>query len=133
DPRRLSLPQGAPVRAPPERHGAPGRLRASGVIERSLRWQLELARTRVVSRELSPHRVAAEALLLLRRQPQGRVPDRFRSTAGSLAGGDRALAAAHPDLPARPGRTPAGLRRDGEVPARPPLAGSGPLLRVLPR
>src|SRR3989442_10432780 len=61
------------------------------------------------------------------------MPDPFGSTAEPLAGGDRALAAAHPDLPARQRRAPAGLRRDGEVPAGPPLARPGSLLRVLPR
>jgi hypothetical protein len=50
-----------------------------------------------------------------------------------LAGGRGAVAAAHAHLPARPGRASAGLRRHGDVPARPALAGPHPVLRILPR
>ena len=45
--------------------------------------------------------------------------------------GDRGPA--HADLPARRARPAAGVRRHGEVPDRPALARSHPLLRVLPR
>src|SRR5207237_4026485 len=86
-----------------------------------------------VIRDLLPQLVVAEVPLRLRRHSQGGVPDRFRATAEPLSGRRRALAAAHPYLSARQGRAPAGLRRDGNAPAGPPLARPGSLLRILPR
>src|SRR5207245_3201505 len=112
---------------------APALPRDGRVQERALRWHLELAGPRVAPRQLPPHRVVAEVPLLLRRHSQGRVPDWVRGTAEPLAGRRRALAAAHPDLSARQGRAPAGLRRDGNAPAGPPLARPGSLPRILPR
>ena len=98
-----------------------------------VRRQLELARPDLVPGELPADRVAAEVPSLLRRRPQGRVPDRLRPAAEPVGGGRRAVARSHPPVPARPRRPPARLRIDRAVPARPTLARPDSLLRVLPR
>ena len=88
----------------------------------------------LVPGQLPADRVAAEVPPLLRRRPQGRVPDRLRPAAEPVGGGRRAVAPAHAALPARRA-TAAGPVYGGDraLPARSALARPGPVPRVLPR
>ena len=90
---------------------------------RALRRQLELARAGLVPGQLPADRVAAEVPPLLRRRPQGRVPDRLRPAAEprgrsppSCRAGSPALFLRGPD-----GRRPV-YGGDRDLPARPALA-----------
>ena len=57
-----------------------------------------------------------------------RVSDRFRQVHDAVRSGKGAVAPAGGHLPAGRQRTTAGLRRDGQVPGRPPLARPDPVL-----
>ena len=78
-------------------------------------------------------RALSPALPLLRRRPQGRVPDRLGTMMTLLEVAQELAAAPRRHLPARQRRAPPGLRRDQAVPGGPALARPHPLLRVLPR
>ncbi len=61
------------------------------------------------------------------------VPDGVRPADDALPGGRGARPPPDLDLPARRDGPPARVRRDGQVPGGPALAGPDPVLRVLPR
>ena len=133
DPRVVAVSPGASVHL--ERHGrrAPRRLRAGGILDRTLRRQLQLAGSGLVSGQLPDHRVAAEVPFLPGGFLPRRVPGRQRADAHALGGRRRDLAAAEPDLPARRRRQAARLWRRGEASERSPFPRPHALLRVLPR
>ena len=58
-------------------HPASGRIRTRGIARRAVRWQLQLAWSDLVSRELPDHRVPPALSAFLRRQLQGGMPDRL--------------------------------------------------------
>ena len=104
---------------------------ARRVEQRDVRRKLELAWTGDADQRAADSRTP-EPLWLLRRRPEGRVPDRLREPDDPVEVA-RNLPAPFGYLPARRGGTPAGLRRLGEIPERPALARSDPVPRVLPR
>ncbi len=78
-------------------------------------------------------RALLQLLPVLRRQLQDRMPHGVRPHDEPLRGQQGDLGSAHSDLPARRARPAARVRWHRDVPVRSPLAGSPPLLRVLPR
>src|SRR6476660_6507278 len=132
-PRSVEVPPGPPLRPGPRRPHLHRRLRAGGVDDRGLRRQLELARAGLVPHELPHHPVAPLLPQLLRGRLQGRVPHGLRRPPDPEAGGGRPDPPPDPPFPPRRFR-PAPLRRPPPAaPGRPPLQGSPPVLRVLPR
>ena len=77
DPGDLALPRRAPVHLRYRRAGVPRRLRAGRVAHRDVRRELELARAGVVPDEHRDPARPAPAARVLRRQPEGRMPDRL--------------------------------------------------------
>src|SRR5262249_1141021 len=132
NPRALAISPGASLHLSSGRTGIPGLLRPSRFGQRNVRGQLELARADLDAGERTADSGIAPFLLLLWRGVPSRVPDRLWPDDEPLRGGERNRRAPDADLPARPARSSAGVRRHGEVPGRPALAGSDPLLRVLP-
>ena len=76
-------------------------LRASGIADRDLRRQLELARAGLVPDQLSAHRVAPKISSLLRRRFQSRMPDRFRHIPDVERDRERTIKSPNPTLAAR--------------------------------
>ena len=104
-----------------QRSAVPRRLCAGGVGDRSLRRQLQLARPRVVPRELSADRGAAEVPSLLRRQRHRGMPDRIGPHDDARRGRDRSLAAAVTDLSQGRTRPASRLRQRRHLSTRSPL------------
>ena len=95
-PLALAAPRRPPVRLPPRRAGVPRRLRAGGIDQRDVRRQLQLARADLDAGEHPAVPRAAEALRLLRRRLQGRMPDRLRKADEPVRGRRRRSATASP-------------------------------------
>ncbi len=110
-PRDLALPRRAPLRVRHRRPGVPRRLRAGGVAHGDVRRQLELARTGVVPHEHGDPPRAAPAPRLLRRRPEGGVPDRLGQRDEPARGRRRDRPAPGRDLPARRERSAPRVRR----------------------
>ena len=109
---------------------APGRNPPSGAVWR----QLELARPGLDAGQPSASPRSAQALCLLRRQLQGRMPDRFRQGDEPFPGRQRSWRSPDLYLLSRRGRMPpSGLRRRRIVPNRSELARQYSLLRIFPR
>src|SRR5262249_28348284 len=64
--RALACARREPVHLSARQHGSHGGLQARGVRQWPLRWQLELARTDLVPRQLPHHRIVAEVPSLFR-------------------------------------------------------------------
>ena len=71
------IPRRAPVHLRHRRTGVPRRLRAGRVAHRDVRRELELARTGVVPDEHGDPPSLAPVARVLRRRPEGRMPNRF--------------------------------------------------------
>src|SRR5262249_2252517 len=99
--------------------------RTGGVDDRALRRQFELAWPRVVPRQRVGGAGAPPVLSLLRRCLPGGMPNRQRSAADAVRGRPRDRPPPGRNLPTRPQRAPARVRRrravpDGSVLARLP-------------
>ena len=111
-PRAVPVSRGAALRAPRQRDGAPGGLRAGRVLDAALRRQLELARADLVPDELPHHRVAAALRSLLpRTSSRSSSPPDPDSSMALWDVADGAVAAPHAHLPAGSRRPASGARR----------------------
>ena len=93
------------------RRRAPGAVRAGRVDQRNVRRQLQLARAGVVPGQPAPDPGPDPALPVLRRRPEGRVPDRLGNDDDAVRGGAGAVPPPRRHLPARRRRAAPGLRR----------------------
>src|SRR4030095_949993 len=105
-------------------HGtrAPRRLRAGGISHVVVRRQFKLARTCVVSGQLSADRIAAEVSFFSRRSVQGGISVRIGTARHPLARGERAVSSPHRTLSSQRRRKTTGVR-GATLPAGSPLEG----------
>ena len=122
-----------PVLLHPGGGGVPGRIPAGGVQYGHVRRELELAGADLVPDEPHDRPEPAEPVRLLRGNFHRRVPHGLRQSDEPVRGERRDIETARTHLPPRRERPAPGLRRCGEVPGGPALAGLHPLLRVFPR
>src|SRR5262249_7415178 len=78
-----------------------GSLRAGRVDDRSVRWQLQLARSHLVTDQFSAHRVAEKVSPLLRRRFSGGVSHGIRAAVDAAADRERAFRTTPAHLRAR--------------------------------
>src|SRR5205823_5615951 len=132
-PRALARPPRPAIQPEDRRRRVRRAVRARGVVERTVRWQLQLARPHLVPGELPADRVAAEVPSLSGRRVHGGIPDWLWPATHARTSGDGALAAALLHLPPRWRRSPAGVRQGREDAARSSLPRLPALPRVLQR
>src|SRR6202011_4163431 len=113
----VARPRRGAIRARDRRPELPRPIRAGRKSDGAVRWELELAGSGLDAGELSGHRIAAAAVLLLWRFAPGGVPRRIGADDDALGGGVRALAPGHRTVLDRPRWAAADARREARAPA----------------